>query len=126
LNGALGLDPLVSGVLLAPLFFVLGVAVYRVYYVSFESKGESPLRGLVFFFGLLFIIEVALILKFGVDYRLVEAPYIGESIHLGPIGISYRLLVPCVVGLLMTLGIYLFLGHTFYGLAIMGVAPHSL
>src|SRR5262249_56336759 len=46
LNGALGLDPLVSGVLLAPLFFVLGVAVYRVYYVSFESKADSPLRGL--------------------------------------------------------------------------------
>jgi len=126
LNGAFGLDPLLSGLVLAPAFFVLGVVVYRVYYTSFESKGESPLRGLVFFFGLLFIIEVALILKFGVDYRLVEAPYIGESIHIGPIGIAYRLLVPCVVGLLMTLGIYLFLGHTFYGRAIMGVAQDSL
>ncbi len=125
-NNAWGLDPLVAGVLLAPVFFVLGAAVYRVYYVSFERTAQSPLRGLVFFFGLLFIVEVALVLKFGVDYRLVEAPYIGESIHLGYVGIAYRLLVPCLAGLAMTLALYLFLGKTFYGRAIMGVAQDSL
>jgi branched-chain amino acid transport system permease protein len=127
LNSLYGLDPLLAGVVFAPLFFVLGVVVYRIYYTSFESKGEaSQGGGLVFFFGLLFIIEVALILKFGVDYRMIEAPYVGESLHLGPVGIAYRLLVPCVVGLLMTLLLYLFLGKTFYGRAIMGVAQDSL
>src|SRR5215510_15292474 len=60
LNSAWGLDPLLAGLLFVPAFFAVGVAVYQVYYVSFERKGESPLRGLVFFFGLLFIIEVAL------------------------------------------------------------------
>ena len=126
LNSAYGLDPLVAGLLFVPAFFILGVVVYQIYYESFEKKGESSLRGLVFFFGLLFIIEVALSLKFGVDYRLIEAPYIGESIHIGPVGIAFRLLVPCVVGLLMTLALYLFLGKTFYGRAIMGVAQDSL
>jgi branched-chain amino acid transport system permease protein len=127
LNSLYGLDPLLAGVVLSPLFFVLGVVVYRIYYTSFESKGEaSQGGGLVFFFGLLFIIEVALILKFGVDYRMIEAPYVGESLHIGPIGIAYRLLVPCVVGLLMTFLLYLFLGKTFYGRAIMGVAQDSL
>jgi branched-chain amino acid transport system permease protein len=126
LNSAYGLDPLLAGLLFVPAFFVLGVVVYRVYYESFEKKGESSLRGLVFFFGLLFIVEVALSLKFGVDYRLIEAPYIGESIHVGPVGIAFRLLVPCVAGLLMTLALYLFLGKTFYGRAIMGVAQDSL
>ncbi len=126
LNSAWGLDPLLSGLLFAPVFFVIGVVVYQVYYRSFEQKGESPLRGLVFFFGLLFIIEVALMLTFGVDYRLIEAPYVGESIHIGPVGIAYRLLVPCVLGLAMTLGLYLFLGKTFFGRAMMGVAQDSL
>ena len=41
------------------------------------------MQGLAFFFGLLFITEVGLVLVFGVDYRLVEAPYIGPSLHLG-------------------------------------------
>jgi branched-chain amino acid transport system permease protein len=80
----------------------------------------------VFFFGLLFIIEVALLLWFGVDYRLIEAPYIGESIRLGPVSLAYRLLVPCAVGLLMTLALYLFLSTTFAGRAISGVAQDSL
>jgi branched-chain amino acid transport system permease protein len=127
LNSSYGLDPLVAGVIFAPLFFVLGVVVYRIYYTSFESKGEaSQGGGLVFFFGLLFIVEVALILKFGVDYRMIEASYVGESLHIGPIGIAFRLLVPCVVGLLMTLCLHLFLRKTFYGRAIMGVAQDSL
>ena len=65
LNNAYALDPLLGGLVFAPLFFVVGVVVYQVYYLSFDRKGETPLRGLVFFFGLLFIVEVALLLKFG-------------------------------------------------------------
>jgi branched-chain amino acid transport system permease protein len=126
LNNAYGVDPLLAGIVFAPLFFVIGVVVYQVYYVSFERKGESPLRGLVFFFGLLFIIEVALLLKFGVDYRLIEAPYVGRSFQIGIVGIAFRLLVPCVVGLVMTFLIALFLSRTFYGRAIKGVAQDSL
>jgi len=125
-NSSFGLDPILTGVLFTPLFYLLGVAVYRVYYASFEKKGEESLRGLVFFFGLMFIIEVALLLTFGVDYRLVEASYIGESLRIGSIGIALRLLVPCLVGLLMTAGLYLFLGKTFYGKAVMGVSQDSL
>lgn len=126
LNSAYGLDPILIGLVLTPLFYLLGAAVYRVYYGAFERRGEESLRGLVFFFGLLFIMEVSLSLKYGVDYRLVEAAYIGKSIELGGgIGIAYRLLVPCVVGLLMTLALYLFLGRTFYGRAIMAVSQDA-
>jgi branched-chain amino acid transport system permease protein len=126
LNNAYGLDPLLGGVVFAPLFFVIGVIVYQVYYLSFERKGETPLRGLVFFFGLLFIVEVALLLKFGVDYRLIEAPYVGRSIQIGMIGIAFRLLIPCLVGLAMIGAVALFLSRTFYGRAIKGVAQDSL
>lgn len=126
MNSSFGLDPILTGVLFTPLFYLIGAGVYRVYYGSFERRGEESLRGLVFFFGLLFIIEVALSLKYGVDYRLVEAAYIGKSIDLGGIGIAFRLLVPCIVGLLMTLGLYLFLSRTFYGRAVMGVSQDQV
>jgi branched-chain amino acid transport system permease protein len=123
---AVGLDPILTGLLFAPLFFALGVAIYRLYYISFEKKGTQALRGLVFFFGLLFIIEVALILQFGVDYRLIETAYIGQSFSLGVIGFAYRLVIPCVVGVSLVLALHAFLSRTFYGRAIMGVSQDSL
>ena len=125
-NTAFGVDPILAGLLFTPAFYLLGAAVYRVYYGSFERRGEEALRGLVFFFGLLFIIEVSLSIKFGVDYRLVQAGYLGKSFEIGGIGIAYRLLVPCLVGLAMTLALHLFLGRTFYGRAIMAVSQDRL
>ncbi len=126
MNSSFGLDPILTGVAFTPLFYLAGAAVYRIYYESFERRGEESLRGLVFFFGVLFIIEVSLSLRYGVDYRLVEAAYIGKSIDLGGVGIAFRLLVPCVVGVAMTLALYLFLSRTFYGRAIMGVSQDRL
>lgn len=126
MNTAFNLDPILAGLLFTPIFYVLGAVIYRIYYASFERKGEQSLRGLVFFFGLLFIIEVALVLTYGVDYRLVEASYTGTSLSIGPIGIALRLFVPCVVGLLLSLALYLFLSQTFYGRAIKAVSQDSL
>jgi branched-chain amino acid transport system permease protein len=126
MNNAFGFDPLLTGLIFTPGFFVLGAVVYQIYYVSFEKKGEAALRGLVFFFGLLFIIEVALLLAYGVDYRLLETSYAGRSINIGDIGIALRLLVPCLVGIAMTAALHLFLSRTFYGRAIMGVSQDSL
>src|SRR6516165_4218530 len=86
MNSSFGLDPILTGIVFTPLFYLIGAGVYRIY------------------------------------YRLVEAAYIGKSIDLGGVGIAFRLLVPCVVGLAMTLGLYLFLSRTFYGRAVMGVS----
>ena len=125
MNVRFGFDPILTGVLFTPVFYALGVLLYRVYYVSFERKGAESLRGLVFFFGVLFIVEVSLLLAFGVDYRMVEARYIGETFQIGPVGIAFRLLVPCVVGVALTGALYLFLSRTFYGRAIQAVAQDS-
>jgi len=72
---SLGLDPIVTSILVMPAFYALGAGIYQVYYVSFEKRGQESLRGLAFFFGLLFITEVSLVLYFGVDYRYVGALY---------------------------------------------------
>ena len=90
-----------------PAFYALGALVYQVYYASFEKRGQESLRGLAFFFGLLFVTEVGLILVFGVDYRTVEAPYIGGSVHLGFMDFPLRMLVPCLVSLVMFAGLQL-------------------
>jgi branched-chain amino acid transport system permease protein len=125
-NTTLGMDPILASVIALPAFYLLGAAIYRVYYVAFERRGEEALRGLAFFFGLLFITEVTLVLVFGVDYRLVDAPYIGPSLHVGPVDLPLRLLVPCLVGLTMIGGLQLFMSYTFLGRAILAVAQDQL
>ena len=119
---SLGLDPIVTSILVAPAFYALGAGIYQVYYVSFEKRGQESLRGLAFFFGLLFITEVSLVLYFGVDYRYVEAPYIGPTWHIGDVDIPMRLLVPCLVSLALIATLQLVLTRTFVGRAIMAVA----
>src|ERR1700727_192530 len=125
-NVSLGLDPILVSILATPAFYVLGAGIYQIYYVSFEKRGQESLRGLAFFFGLLFITEVALVLYFGVDYRYVEAPYIGPTLHLGVVGMPLRMLVPCVVSLLLIAALQLVLTRTFIGRAIMAVAQDQL
>ena len=125
-NTMLGIDPILAAVIALPAFYLLGAAVYQVYFVAFERRGDEALRGLAFFFGLLFITEVTLVLVFGVDYRLVDAPYIGPSLHFGPVDLPLRLLVPCLVGLVMLGVLQLFMSRTFLGRAILAVAQDQL
>jgi branched-chain amino acid transport system permease protein len=123
LFGALyGFDPVLTGIVCAPAFFLAGMLVYRIYYASFERTGQESLSGLAFFFGLMFIIEVTLILIYGVDYRLVPASYIGANWKLGVIDFPLRMAVPFVVSMAMTGAIYLFLSRTFVGRAILAVS----
>src|SRR3954464_11484821 len=97
------------------------MAVYRFYYETFERRGgrEAGGRGIAFFFGLALIIEVGLILAFGVDQRMVEAPYIGKSIVLfHDIRVPMRTLTVFAVAVTMTIGLTLYMSKTFTGRAI--------
>jgi len=120
-----GLDPIVAGLALTPLFFILGMAIYRFYYELFERRGgrEAGVRGIAFFFGFALIIEVGLILVFGVDQRMVEAPYIGKSIDtFHDIRIPLRTLTVFAVAVVLTIALTLYMSNTFTGRAIKAVA----
>ena len=121
-----GLDPILTGIVMMPAFFVLGMAVYRLYYFAFERRGDQAIQGLAFFFGLLFVGEVSLVLIFGVDYRFVAASYIGPSIHMGIVELPLRMLLPCVFSLIMVGLLQLYLSRSFIGRAILAVSQDGL
>ncbi len=121
-NLTFGLDPVVAGLLALPIFFVLGQGVYQISYLAFERRGSDSLRGLAFFFGLLFVTEVLLILTFGVDYRYVEASYIGPTLRIGFIDLPYRMLVPAVLSVILFGALQLYLSRSFTGRAITAVS----
>jgi branched-chain amino acid transport system permease protein len=125
-NAATGFDPILTSIVMLPLFYLLGTAVYQIYYVSFERRGQEGLRGLAFFFGLLFITEVGLVLWFGVDYRYVDAAYIGPTLHAGNVDLPLRMLIPALVSILLIVLLQLYLTRTFIGRAIMAVSQDQI
>jgi len=123
LNDSYDIDPLVAGVMIAPLFFLLGLITYRLYYETFERRGsDAGVRGIAFFFGVAFIIEVLIILQFGVDQRSVTASYIGKAWRFGDLRIPIRQLVAFAVALGLTVLLATYLSKTFMGRAIRAVA----
>jgi len=123
LNDSYDIDPLLAGLLISPVLFVLGLVTYRLYFETFERRGsDAGVRGIAFFFGIAFIVEVLIILQFGVDQRSVTAPYIGKAWRLFQIRIPIRQLVAFAVALLLTVSLATFLSKTFMGRAIRAVA----
>jgi branched-chain amino acid transport system permease protein len=123
LNDSYDIDPIVAGVMIAPLFFLLGLITYRIYYETFERRGsDAGVRGIAFFFGVAFIIEVLIILQFGVDQRSVSAPYLGKAWRIGDLRIPVRQLVAFAVALSLTVLLATYLSKTFMGRAIRAVA----
>ena len=125
-NSTYGFDPILVGIIFAPAFFLLGTLIYRIYYESFEKTGATALRGLAFFFGVMFIIEVFLIIYFGVDFQMVQAEYIDYKLSFGYVDIPFRMFVPFVIAMIMTLGLQYFSSKTFFGRAMQAVAQDSL
>src|SRR4029450_3753357 len=126
LNDSYDIDPLVAGLLITPLFFLLGLIAYRLYYETFERRGsDAAVRGIAFFFGIAFIVEVLIILQFGGDQRSVTATYIGKAWRFGEMRIPIRQLVAFAVALALTVLLAVYLSKTFMGRAIRAVAQEG-
>ena len=123
LNDGYDIDPLLAGLMITPLLFLFGLVAYRIYYETFERRGsDAGVRGIAFLFGIAFIIEVLIILQFGVDQRSVTASYIGKAWRIGDMRIPVRLIVAFAVASALTILLTLYLSRTFMGRAIRAVA----
>jgi branched-chain amino acid transport system permease protein len=125
LGTALGLDPLLAALALAPLFYLMGTAIYGVYHHFFERRGDEALQGLAFFFGVIFIVEVGLVMAFGPEQRFLDPDYAFVTWRLGEIDLPLRMLVPAAAAILVLLALWLWLRRSFTGLAIAAVAQDA-
>ena len=126
LNQRFGLDPLVAALMATPAFYAAGAAIYQVYHHAFERRASDPMRGVAFFFGVMFAGEVILILCFGVDYRYADVAYASTTLKLGTVAFPLRQLIPFAGALALLAATQLFLKRTFIGLAILGVAQDPI
>lgn len=83
LSEATGLDPALATVVVAAPFALAGAALYRVYHFLFKRGDDESIRGLAFFFGLMFLVETALLMVWGADQRFVETSYTSGVVSFG-------------------------------------------
>ncbi len=117
-----GIDPMITMVILAGVGLAIGPFLYRGYHALIEKRGDESLQGLAFFFGILFIVEIGLVMTFGVDYRALELSYLSKTFELGAVSIPARMLIPFVVAMIMCGLCYAYLFYTFTGRTILAVA----
>ena len=121
----LGLDPLLVAVLQAPLFYLLGIAIYTAYNYFFERRGDEALQGLAFFFGVMFIIEVGLVMLLGPEQRFLDPSYAFITWHIGDVDIPVRMLAPALLAMAAIGLLWVFLQRSFTGLAVAAVAQDA-
>lgn len=120
----LGLDPYLSTLLLAPLFFVLGYGLQR--FVIGPASHGSDRNMLLVTLGIAVVVENALLYAFRADTRTINVPYAFQTIDFG----FTFLAVPRVVGFAavfaVTLGLWVLMRATDTGRAIRAVSREKL
>ncbi|HEX9169044.1 MAG TPA: branched-chain amino acid ABC transporter permease [Roseiarcus sp.] len=125
LTEATGLDPALATVIVSAPFALAGAALYRVYHYFFKRRNDESIQGLAFFFGLMFLVETALLMIWGADQRFVETSYTSGVVSLGEVDFPVRMIVPAAVALVTFAALIVFLKASFIGRAIAAVSQDS-
>ena len=115
-----GIDPYLSIVITAPLFFVIGIIIERV--IIEPNRLAAEHNQLLLTLGLaLFLENLALVLWQG-DFRTVKSALSGASFVLGDALVEVPRLIACGGAILVALGLFAFLRATDVGKAIRALA----
>jgi len=119
-----GLDPYVAGVMLTPLFFLVGYALQR-FVIGPASHGEDR-NILLVTLGLAVIIENALLYAFRADTRTIDLPYAFDVVEIGPVLLPVPRMVAFAAVMMVALALWVFMRRTDTGKAIRAVAKERL
>ncbi|WP_417773801.1 branched-chain amino acid ABC transporter permease [Stappia sp.] len=123
LNVLFGVDPYVSILVLAPVFFGLGYGLQR-FVIGPASKGDEG-NILLITLGLSILIENALLAGFGSDTRAISSDFSFSVVEAGPFLISTPKLVGFAGSLAVTALFWFVMSRTDAGKAIRAVAKEK-
>lgn len=118
----LGIDPYLSAVLIAILFFGLGLVLFR-FFVK-PTLDAGLLAGAQLTLGFLFVIQNGILLGFGGDYISVPTVLSNRNLALGPLSLPWPLLTGSVTALVLGGLLYLALMKTDYGRQVRAITQH--
>ncbi|HXF89654.1 MAG TPA: branched-chain amino acid ABC transporter permease [Xanthobacteraceae bacterium] len=118
----LAIDPTISFFLAFPVFFAVGVIVYRMLITRVELAPQT--QGLVAMFGLMVLVESLGTIAWTTDTRVITAAYTNRSILVGPIMLANVKLIAGALALLLIIAFWAFLRYTLTGRAIRAMGQN--
>lgn len=119
-----GINPVLSLVICAPVFFAIGFLIHRTLFKRLRICSESPAvfegNSMLASFGLLFIIQNVALLVWGSPVRAYS--YLAYPVSFLGTVFSANRIVTLIVSVLISVIFYLFLGRTRMGKAIRAAA----
>jgi branched-chain amino acid transport system permease protein len=119
---AIGVDPLISLVLLVPLFFGIGVAIQRG--LVQPVSGQAEIRTLLVLFAFTIVIENVITRVWSADFRTLNPSYAARSMVIGDVNLSLSRGAAFVLALVTVFGLHAILQRTYFGKAIRATAQN--
>jgi len=115
-------DPSVTAIITVPLFFVVGLAIYKI--IIEPILGAEPLIQIAVTVGLGYVLQNLALAYFRASPRSFPAPWFNYSIQIGPIGIAVSKLIAAIVSLASLFIINYMLVNTKFGLAVRATSAN--
>lgn len=112
---SLGLDPLISMVLALPVFFLFGVALYRILFPRIEGSDRFGEMTVLLTFGLAFLFEGLMSYFFTGIFRTVTTGYSTDAFFIGDIFIPKGQLFAITASAILLIGLWAFLKYSRIG-----------
>jgi branched-chain amino acid transport system permease protein len=113
---ALGLDPLLAVLLIAPVMFVTGYVIQRWVFDPLMHRGDEP--PLLAAFGLSIIAQNVMLLIWGADARTLTTSYSNLGVSLFGVRVPLIYLIAFVLAIILIAAVHLFIGRSYLGKAI--------
>ncbi len=112
---SLGLDPLISIILALPVFFLFGVALYRILFPRIEGSERFGEMTVLLTFGLAFFFEGLMSFFFTGIFRTASTGYSTDAFFIGDIFIPKGQLFAITASAILLLGLWAFLKYSRIG-----------
>lgn len=119
----LGIDPLVSIAITAPLLFLVGIFVYR--FTIRPILKDPPLNQLLLTLGLSIFLQNLAMILWKTDSRSVITSWSGMSLHLGMVNVGATRLITFGISVVLTAVLIVFLHKMRLGKAMRAVSENN-
>lgn len=112
INEWTGIDPLILMVLALPVFFALGVFLYRILFPRIEGSDRFSEMTVLLTFGLAFLVEGLMSFFFSGIFRTVNTGYSTDAFFFGDFFIPKGQLYACIASAILLIGLWAFMKYT--------------